>query len=303
MIVIASSKKKYKFPLTEMMLLMVAIFWGTSYGLTKDALVYTSVLVFIAIRFLITFLCMLPVIIRDFRGGLNDDWKAAVPTGVVLSAIFFCEVYGVFHTSASNAAFLISLSVILTAFAELIINKRRITNTLLMMTVVSVLGVVLLTSSEGISLSLNKGDCFILMAAMLRALMVTLTKRLTEGKAITTATLTAIQSLVVALFSLVLAFIFQPLSEVVLPISITFWLIMAYLVIFCTLFAFYVQNYAVRRTSPTRVSLLMGSEPLFGALFAIIWLGESMSAVQIVGGGLIFLSVVITSLKKDSVAA
>lgn len=133
------TNKGYQFPLTEVMLLMVAIFWGTSYGLTKDALVYTSVLVFIAIRFLITFLCMLPVIIRDFRGGLNDDWKAAVPTGVVLSAVFFCEVYGVFHTSASNAAFLISLSVILTAFAELIINKRRITNTLLMMTVVSVL--------------------------------------------------------------------------------------------------------------------------------------------------------------------
>ncbi|WP_249977861.1 DMT family transporter [Vreelandella olivaria] len=280
----ASNKIGYKIPLTEIMLLMVAIFWGTSYGLTKDALVYTSVLIFVAIRFSITFLCMLPVVIRDFRRGLNKDWKVAVPTGAILAAIFFCEVYGVFHTSASKAAFLISLSVILTAFAELIINKRRITNALLMMTLVSVLGVLLLTSSEGAALALNKGDYFILMAALLRALMVTFTKRVAEGKVITTSTLTAIQSLVVVSISLFLAFVFQPLSEISMPTSIGFWLIMAYLVIFCTLFAFYIQNYAVRKTSPTRVSLLMGSEPLFGAIFAIIWLNESLSALQMMGG-------------------
>ncbi|WP_051912769.1 DMT family transporter [Halomonas sp. TG39a] len=298
-VVSALNKKLLKIPLTEVMLLMVAIFWGTSYGLTKDALIYTSVLLFISIRFSITFLCMLPVIIRDFRCGLNDDWKVAIPTGTVLSAIFFCEVYGVFHTSASNAAFLISLSVILTAFAELIINKRRITNALLVMTLVSVLGVLLLTSSEGSTLDLNKGDYFILMAALLRALMVTLTKRIVEGKAITTSTLTAIQSLVVATVSILLVFISRPFSDFAIPTSLSFWLIMAYLVVFCTLFAFYVQNYAVRKTSPTRVSLLMGSEPLFGAIFAVIWLNESLSAVQMIGGGLILVSVVITSLKKE----
>ena len=74
---------------------------------------------------------------------------------------------------------------------------------------------------------------------------------------------------------------------------------MAYLVLFCTLFAFYVQNYAVRRTSPTRVSLLMGSEPLFGAIFAMVWLQESLTALQLLGGALILFSVIVTSTRDN----
>lgn len=292
-------KGSFKFPLTESLLLLVAVFWGTSYGLTKSALVYTSVLVFISIRFSITFLCMLPVVIRDFRRGLNKDWKIAIPTGFILSAIFFCEVFGVSQTSASNAAFLISLSVILTAFAELIINKKRVSNTLWMLTLCSVVGVLLLTSNEGIELSLNTGDYFILTAALLRALMVTLTKRFTEGKEITTSTLTSLQSLVVACVAIVCAVTYLPATEFVIPTSTEFWITVAYLVLFCTLFAFYVQNYAVRRTSPTRVSLLMGSEPLFGAIFAMVWLQESLNVVQVAGGALILFSVIVTSTKES----
>lgn len=292
-------KGSFKFPLTESLLLLVAVFWGTSYGLTKSALVYTSVLVFISIRFSITFLCMLPVVIRDFRRGLNKDWKIAIPTGFILSAIFFCEVFGVSQTSASNAAFLISLSVILTAFAELIINKKRVSNTLWMLTLCSVVGVLMLTSNQGIELSLNTGDYFILAAALLRALMVTLTKRFTEGKEITTSTLTSLQSLVVASVAIVCAVTYLPAAEFVIPTSTEFWITVAYLVLFCTLFAFYVQNYAVRRTSPTRVSLLMGSEPLFGAIFAMVWLQESLSVVQVIGGALILFSVIVTSTKES----
>ncbi|AIW16904.1 DMT family transporter [Vibrio europaeus] len=292
-------KGSFKFPLTESLLLLVAVFWGTSYGLTKSALVYTSVLVFISIRFSITFLCMLPVVIRDFRRGLNKDWKIAIPTGFILSAIFFCEVFGVSQTSASNAAFLISLSVILTAFAELIINKKRVSNTLWGLTLCSVVGVLLLTSNQGIELSLNTGDYFILGAALLRALMVTLTKRFTEGKEITTSTLTSLQSLVVAGVAIFAAMAYLPASEFVIPTSTEFWITVAYLVLFCTLFAFYVQNYAVRRTSPTRVSLLMGSEPLFGAIFAMVWLQESLSLLQVVGGALILFSVIVTSTKES----
>ncbi|WP_159651295.1 DMT family transporter [Vibrio atypicus] len=297
----ASSLKKgsFKFPITESLLLLVAVFWGTSYGLTKSALVYTSVLVFISIRFSITFLCMLPVVIRDFRRGLNKDWKIAIPTGFILSAIFFCEVFGVSQTSASNAAFLISLSVILTAFAELIINKKRVSNTLWMLTVCSVVGVLLLTGDQGFDVSLNSGDYFILTAALLRALMVTLTKRFTEGKEITTSTLTSLQSLVVATVAIVCAVTYLPASEVVIPTSIEFWVTLSYLVLFCTLFAFYVQNYAVRRTSPTRVSLLMGSEPLFGAIFAMVWLQESLNMMQLLGGGLILFSVIVTSTRES----
>ncbi|WP_041651906.1 DMT family transporter [Marinomonas posidonica] len=295
-----ANKPERRFPLTECLLLLVAIFWGTSYGLTKSALVYTSVLVFIAIRFSMTFLCLLPMIVRDFRLGRNRDWRVALPTGLILSAIFFCEVYGVAYTTASNAAFLISLSLIFTAILEALLSQQKAKQLLWLMTLcgVSVLGVFLLTGKQNQTLSLNVGDYFILAAALLRACMVTLTKRFTENKAITTTTLTAIQSLVVAGVACLVLVASLPDNSVSLPYEYEFWVTIIYLVLFCTLFAFYVQNYAVRRTSPTRVALLMGSEPLFGALFALLWLNESLTLLQIIGAGLILLSVIITSLQR-----
>ena len=45
---------------------------------------------------------MLPMLISDFRKGLNKDWKIAIPTGCILSAIFYCEVFGVLHTSCGT---------------------------------------------------------------------------------------------------------------------------------------------------------------------------------------------------------
>ena len=296
----SAKRANVKLPVVELMLLLVAVFWGTSYGLTKLALLQASVLIFILIRFSITFLCMLPVMIRDFRRGLNKDWSTAIPSGLILSAIFFCEVYGVSQTTASNAAFLISLSVILTAFAEMIINKGKISKWLWGMSCCSITGVLLLTGQSESSFSFNVGDSFILLAALLRAMMVTLTRRFSLGRSITTSTLTALQSLVVAIIALIFVTLYLPQNQILLPTNSEFWLIIAYLVVFCTLFAFYVQNYAVRRTSPTRVSLLMGSEPLFGAIFAAIWLQEYLGFTQIVGGSLILLSVIITSIRSTS---
>ncbi|MFO1233027.1 MAG: DMT family transporter [Paenacidovorax caeni] len=52
-------------------------------------------------------------------------------------------------------------------------------------------------------------------------------------------------------------------------------------------FAFVAQNWALRHSSPTRVGLLTSSEPAFGALFAVFWLGEQLRVTGWVGGALI----------------
>ncbi|CUB04292.1 DMT family transporter [Marinomonas fungiae] len=283
---------------TECMLLLVAIFWGTSYGLTKDALMYVGVFTFIGIRFGLTFLMLLPVLVRDFKQGKNQDWLRALPTGLVLSGIFVCEVSGVLYTSATNAAVLISLSMILTALAETLINRSRVPSSLWLMGMLSCVGVLLLSLHSGFKISFNLGDGLILLAAMGRAIMVTLTKRLTHNRSITMLSLTAIQSLVVTIMAIIVGwFSHEPIawSSFTQP---AFWLISLYLVLMCTLFAFFAQNLAISRTSPTRVALLMGSEPLFGALFAMLWLGESLSLIQWLGALLIIASVMRVSTSR-----
>ena len=283
----------------ELLLLLVAIFWGTSYGLTKNALFFSSVLMFIAIRFGLTFLFLLPWMIRDCYQDRSQHWYYALPLGGILCAIFFCEVYGVASTSAANAGFLISLSMVFTAIGETLYHRHPVNPKLAMFALMSVLGVTLLTEAYDWHGGINQGDILILAAALLRAVMVIVTKRLLQHKAISTLTLTGIQSLVVASIAVIMLVSSMKGESVTIPSSIEFWLITLYLVVFCTLFAFFVQNHAVRHTSPTKVALLMGSEPLFAALFGFIWLQESFTLMQMGGACLIMVSVVLTSLRRD----
>lgn len=285
---------------TELLLLLVAIVWGTSYGVTKSALVYTTVFLFMAIRFLLTFLLLLYPTVKDFSAKKNTDWHKALPTGVILFAIFCCEVIGISKTTATNAAILISLSAILTVFLEVLVNRLPLDFRLLGLAALSVFGVFLLTTSGEFTFAFNDGDLFILSAAFLRALMVTTTKRFTQNRKITTTSLTAIQSLVVGLGALIFLMIQEGSKTFsVIPMAWEFWALILYLVLFCTIFAFFVQNYAVRRLAPSKVSLLMGSEPLFGAIFAFLWLGEVLTVIQSVGAAIILFCVVLITARKE----
>jgi hypothetical protein len=58
---------------------------------------------------------------------------------------------------------------------------------------------------------------------------------------------------------------------------------MAYLVIVCTVFPFFIQMWAVRKTSLTRVSLLQGTEPVWAAVIGVTLAGDALGPVGIFG--------------------
>ena len=54
-----------------------------------------------------------------------------------------------------------------------------------------------------------------------------------------------------------------------------------------TALAFWGMTWAQRHLAPTRVALILASEPVFGALFAVTLAGESLTSAAWLGGGLI----------------
>lgn len=269
--------------LADAMLLVVAIIWGSSYAVAKQALWFYPVLGFLAIRFGLTFVVLIP----QLRGEGRRAIRPGLPLGLVMLGIFLCETWGVKLTTASNAAFLISLCVVFTPFVEWAMLRQRPNNQLFAACALSLAGVWLLTG--GTAISLNLGDGLMLAAAVLRAVLVCWTRRLTADLQVPPLALTAVQSGVVAVGCLVLG-LSLPGGLPVLPQSPAFWAATLYLVGFATLFALYVQNLALGRTSATRVSVLMGSEPLFGALIAGLWLGERLGLQGWIGGLLIVVA-------------
>jgi hypothetical protein len=182
--------------LSDAALLLVAIAWGTSYGVAKGALAFYPVLGFLAVRFLLTAVLLAPACVRATPAQRRDAWRAGLPLGGLLLAIFVCETYGVAHTQASNAAFLISLCVVFTPFAEWALLGRRPAARLFGFAAVSLLGAALLAG--GWRLQWGLGDALMLAAAVLRAVTVCATSLLARRHAqAPMLLLTAVQSAVV----------------------------------------------------------------------------------------------------------
>jgi len=285
------SPKAWPLPgLVEDLLLLVAVIWGGSYSAAKLATVQMPVLQFLVLRFGLTFLILLPAL----RGLSAASWPAALAgasmLGILLLAVFVSETFGVSLTTASNAAFLISLCVAFTPLCEWWLLKTKPTGVVLAAAVASLLGAGLLAFQHGGSASLTWGDALMVLAAFLRGVMVCLTRRQGQLHGLPALTVTAVQMGMMTLGSTILMLAVSGTAWPPLPRSASFWWTMAFLVLCCTLFAFFVQNYAASRTSPSRVALLMGSEPIWGALIAVLWMGEQMALQGWIGGLLIVVS-------------
>lgn len=265
----------------DISLLLVALIWGTTYVASKDIVSSVPVLEFLFIRFLLTTILMLPLTFNAIRKADRNTWVSGIIFGLFLLAIFTLETFGVANTSASNSGFIISLFAVMVPIIQSIVFREKPKVTLLIAVVLSVVGTALLTLH---GYHINLGDFLILGAAFCRAVQMTLTKKITDGKEMNSGALTTIQLGVVAIGSGFLT-IFQKHPDTHLTLS--FWLITGYLAIFATMFAFFVQMIMIRRTSPSRVAVLMSSEPIFAALASVIILGEHLSIISMIGGACI----------------
>ncbi|MFZ6748654.1 DMT family transporter [Undibacterium sp. Ren11W] len=284
-----------RLPLAELMLFAVALVWGCSYGVAKIGLAYYPVLGFLALRFGLTFFLLLPSL-RQFRHAeIKNAWRIGLPLGLILLSIFLCETYGIALTTATNAAFLISLCVVLTPLVEWLLLKQAPNSFTLAAIALALLGAFLLIPN--LAISLNPGDGLILGAAALRAFFMVQSKRLTQHQQLSTLALTAVQAGVLMFGCLSLA-LCSPSGLPALPQAPEFWGATLFLVLFCTLFAFFAQNYAIRRSTPTKVALLLGSEPAFGAMFAVLFLDEHLSAQILLGGSMIVMASLAASLQQ-----
>jgi len=285
----------------DLLLVAVALIWGTSYGVVKGALLTYPVLGLLALRFGLTFVLLSPAL----RGLRHVRWRerfGVFGAGLLLLAIFLAETFGVSLTNASNAAFLISLCVVLTPLVEWVWLKRAPRPVEWAAAGLSLFGALLLTGGH---FAASPGDLLVMLAALLRALTSCAAKRVMKAGAVPPLTMTAVQAAVVSAGCAALALTVAPAQWQPLPHwqgHGMFWGSVIYLVVGCTLFAFFVQNYAVNRSSPTRVALLMGSEPVFGALFACVWLGERLSLPAWIGGMLIVAASLLALKRAPQVA-
>lgn len=275
--------------LTDLPVLLVAVVWGASYLAAKGITTTSTVVAVLVLRFVIVLPALTVAGWRRLRALSAAQWRGAGLLGLVLSGIFLVETYGVVHTSATNAGLIISLTMIFTPLAEAAVTRVRPPRAFLAAAALSVAGVVLLTQGGGFT-SPSVGDLLMLVAALARTLHVLMMARIKSVQAADSLSLTTVQlGSAVAVFAVLAAVPGTGESPwtVAAGFGVREWGGLLFLSVFCTLFAFFVQMWSVRRTSPSRVSLLLGTEPLWAAAAGIAIGGERLSALGVLGAVLV----------------
>ncbi|GAA3555783.1 DMT family transporter [Microlunatus spumicola] len=270
---------------TDLVLLGVALVWGSSYLVAKDLTVVAPVVVVLTLRYVISAVALAVV-----RGGTRAprpgrrELGVGVLLGVTQAAVLTLETFGVSGTTATNAGLIISLTVIMTPLLDGVWSRRPLPPPFFVATVVGVVGVGLLVSGGGFRVP-AWGDGLMLAAAAVRALHVSLIGRLTAGRPYGSLTLTTVQAVVGAVLLSVIAA--PQLARTVTVLPLAAWAQLAYLALACTVFAFLAQTWAIRRTSPSRASLLMGTEPVWAVAVGVALGGEHLTVAVAVGATLI----------------
>lgn len=271
---------------TDAVLLLVALVWGSSYLSAQTATAALPVLLVLFARYALSALACLGVVTSRRRGSrrwTRDELRAGVPLGVTQAAVLVVETYGVAHTSAANAGLIISLTIVLTPLLDRGGRRSPLPGSFFAATGVCVLAVGLLMSGNGFHAP-RLGDLLMLGAALIRAVHVALVGRFTTGRAIRPLHLTTVQTLVGTV-------LFLPAAALDLPTLVhadpATWAQLVYLALFCSVFAFLAQTWAVQRTSASRASLLLGTEPVWAVAVGVALGGDHLTPLTGLGAALL----------------
>ncbi len=268
----------------DVSLILVAIVWGGSYLAAKDVAEQISVPGLLALRFLVT-LAGMAVVWLFVRGRLTRrEWVVGAILGTSQTAILYLETWGVHLTSATNAGLIISLSIIFTPLLESLWLRSWLPRPFFIAVTLAVVGVALLVSGSGFHAP-TLGDILMLAAATVRAVHVTASGVLTRGVRLSTVNITLIQALAGTVWTLLLSG--GDTLTSIRALTPAGWGGILFLGLACSVFAFLVQLWGIRRTSASRASLLLGTEPIWAVAVGITLGGEGLTVLAVVGGLLI----------------
>ncbi|MBW1712199.1 MAG: DMT family transporter [Deltaproteobacteria bacterium] len=280
-------------------LVLVTVFWGTTFALVKEALETTSPANFIFIRFSLALIMLLPVVWlkrRDFRPEVVGP---GLIVGFFLFGAFLSQAFGLVYTTASRSGFITGLNVILVPLMTIFIFRQLPSRLALIGSVLAFGGLYLLTSADQVQgLPFNRGDALTILCAFMCAGHILSLGRYSPLH--DSFWLTFIQFCAVTAGVLAWAAVSGELN---FGLSPQVYGAAVYLAGACTIYAFWGQTWAQAYTSPTRTAIIFALEPVFAAGFAWLWLGEALGPWGLAGGGLIVCGILLAEIKPKAWSA
>ena len=270
---------------------IATIFFGMTYVLTKICLNYSTELHIISFRFLIAFVISLIFLQKKIFPIKIKEILYSLILSVLLFMVFITMTIGVKYTTATNASFLISLSVIFIPFFSWIFNKEKPKKSIFIVLIIALIGIMLLTLDK--NLEFHIGDILCLICSLLFSFHVLITERFVKNN--NPITLGVLQFGGVAILSFLVQY---PIEKFTLPKNEKFWISLMILSVFCTALAYIIQTVSQKKLSSTLIGLILSLEPIFSGIFGYFILNEYLSLQQYIGAFLLLISIIYVSVKN-----
>ncbi|MGC2108042.1 MAG: DMT family transporter [Candidatus Korobacteraceae bacterium] len=282
----------------------VAAIWGLGFPMTRFALDGAiSVGALMSVRFVLAGLVMFVIIrvrgVAIVRRGLIDG----VWLGLVLAAIFWLQTDGMRFTTTAKSGFITGLYVLFTPLVAVAVGQRvKLTSGV--GAVIASYGLYLLVrppggwgghSALGLFTGMNRGDFETLLCAILCAVHIVMMGAYTRRS--DAWLLAGSQVSVCGVVSVVLTaclptpYGYQNLPQTLFHLPVLGSAI--YLALFSTVFAFWGQALAQTRLGPAEAAVLFCIEPVTAAILSVFWLKEPITTVQVAGGALIVVAMMV----------
>lgn len=283
--------------LNVLLLLGVTLAWGTTFPLLKSAAADLSGIEISAVRFVLAAVCMIPFLLKVPR----RTWRDGAVLGALGLASYVTQAYGLQHISSNRSAFLTGLNVLMVPFLGLVLFRNRLSWPVLCAALVACLGIGLMSWEGGGNL---RGDGATLACALAYALYVIVLSRRAAHHA--PRHLAATQIVLMAVFGVGLvalqaggAATLATLPARIAPHVAT----LVYLGVFATAGMLFLQAVAQRHVPAEKAAVIYAMEPVFAALFAWLWLNESLGWRGAAGGALVVAAMIVSELRPAPKAA
>ena len=271
-------------------LLSVAMAWGFSFLIMKDAIERQSVNNFLFTRFAVATVVMLMIRPQVIKLINRDLLLRAGSAGVFLGAGYIFQTLGLERTGVAITGFVTGLYIVLTPFFASVILRQRVTAFTWSCVAMGTIGLGFLSINGW---SVGFGELLTFISAILFALHIIALSKWSPGR--DTYAMTVVQLGVCAL----LAGIASIPGGYAPPPDADVWGVVIFTALFATVIAFIIQTWAQAHMSPIKVAVILTMEVVFAAAFAIILGGETLTLQSSIGGVLVVTAMYLIVMKEE----
>jgi drug/metabolite transporter (DMT)-like permease len=296
----------------DLVLLLVALIWGSAFAVQKIATQYFDQFTFNGLRFLLGGLILFPFsklnpYHKTYRLNVDlntESKKPIVYPGLDRKSVIFILLAGLLlfgaagfqqagleTTTAGNAGFITTLYVVFVPIILVIFWRVKIHWLSWLSAGLAIIGSLLL--STGGTIRLAPGDALEMAGALLWALQMILVSRVVKHMDVITFSVGQYLAagLLFILFSLWLHMPYDGLAEG--------WWTILYIGLLSTAVGYTLQVFGQKYAPATDATILLSMEAVFAALTGFVFLGETMLPLQLVGCGLILIAVFVTQVNAS----